>query len=144
MDWIADHRGECEALQLRKEEKNSEPRHRKDHNSSMFSLLNQACSSRTASSAGKSSAASKAGSDASATLNVQSLNQDLAIGKMRQQVQRLKESASRHKKNDHATFKSIQARLQATQSKLSSMEGKSSNLDKEKMLERERKRYTTF
>ena len=142
LDWIADHRGECEAMQLRKEGKNSERKERKDHSSSMFDLLNKACSSKSVSSATKSST-SKTSSD-SAPLNVQSLNQDLAISKMRQEVQRLKESASRHKRNDQATFKSINARLQATQSKLSSMERNSINLDKDKMLARERKRFTTF
>ena len=141
MDWIAEHRGECEGMQLRKEAKKSDRVHRKEHGSSMFNFLN-ACTSRSVSSSSKSSIESKVSSDES--LNVQSLNQDLAIAKMRQEVQRLKESTSRYKHNDPATFKSIQDRLEAKQSKLSSMERRSSNIDKDKMLARERKRFTTF
>ena len=150
LDWIADNRDECEAqasssLQLRKEKKKSSKR--KD-SSNMFDLLNVACSSRSSSlTTSKSSSASepKPSSSTASPLNVQSVNQDLAIAKMRQEVLRLKESASRQNKaKDPATFKSIQARLEMTQSKLMSMEKRSSSIDKDKMLARERKRLTNF
>ena len=150
LDWIADHRDECEAqasssLQLRKEKKKSSKR--KD-SSNMFDLLNVACSSRSSSlTTSKSSTASepKPSSSTASPLNVQSVNQDLAIAKMRQEVLRLKESASRQNKaKDPATFKSIQARLEMTQSKLMSLEKRSSSIDKDKNLARERKRLTTF
>ena len=150
LDWIADHRDECEAqasssLQLRKEKKKSSKR--KD-SSNMFDLLNVACSSRSSSlTTSKSSSASepKPSSSTASPLNVQSVNQDLAIAKMRQEVLRLKESASRQNKaKDPATFKSIQARLEMTQSKLMSLEKRSSSIDKDKMLARERKRLTNF
>lgn len=150
LDWIADHRDECEAqasssLQLRKEKKKSSKR--KD-SSNMFDLLNVACSSRSSSlTTSKSSSASepKPSSSTASPLNVQSVNQDLAIAKMRQEVLRLKESASRQNKaKDPATFKSIQARLEMTQSKLMSLEKRSSSIDKDKNLARERKRLTTF
>ena len=150
LDWIADHRDECEAqtsssLQLRKEKKKSSKR--KD-SSNMFDLLNVACSSRSSPlTTSKSSSASepKPSSSTASPLNVQSVNQDLAIAKMRQEVLRLKESASRQNKaKDPATFKSIQARLEMTQSKLISLEKRSSSIDKDKNLARERKRLTTF
>ena len=84
LDWIADHRDECEAqasssLQLRKEKKKSSKR--KD-SSNMFDLLNVACSSRSSSlTTSKSSSASepKPSSSTASPLNVQSVNQDLAI-----------------------------------------------------------------
>jgi hypothetical protein len=150
LDWIADHRDECEAqasssLQLRKEKKKSSKR--KD-SSNVFDLLNVACSSRSSSlTTSKSSSVTepKPSSSTASPLNVQSVNQDLAIAKMRQEILRLKESASRQNKaNDPATFKSIQARLEMTQSKLMSLEKRSSSIDKDKMLARERKRLTTF
>ena len=62
LDWIADHRDECEAqasssLQLRKEKKKSSKR--KEDSSNMFDLLNVACSSRSSSlTTSKSSSAS--------------------------------------------------------------------------------------
>ena len=147
LDWIADHRDECEAATARKQ-KIPEAGIRKAPSTSMFDLLNVACSSRSLSSAStrpKSSTSSKTSSTSnSSPLNVKSLNQDLAIAKMRQEVARLKESASRHKTHDPATFKSIQARLEMTQSKLQSMEKESSSIDKDKILARERKRLTTF
>ena len=153
LDWIADHRDECEAqasssLQLRKEKKKSSKR--KD-SSNMFDLLNVACSSRSSSlatsktSSASSASGSKPSSSTASPLNVQSVNQDLAIAKMRQEILRLKESASRQNKaKDPATFKSIQARLEMTQSKLMSLEKRSSSIDKDKILARERKRLTTF
>lgn len=143
LDWISDHRNECEAFTLRKTMKKSESQgHREDSKSGMFDLLNVACSSRSVSSSSK---ASKAVSTASSSspLNVQGLNNDLAMAKMRQEVIRLKESASRHTK-DQATFNSIQARLQATQSKLKTMEKKSTSIDKDKNVARERERLTKF
>ena len=155
LDWIADHRDECEAqasssLKLRKEKKKSSKR--KD-SSNMFDLLNVACSSRSSLTTSKSSSAASASSasepkpssSTASPLNVQSVNQDLAIAKMRQEVVRLKESASRQNKaKDPATFKSIQARLEMTQSKLMSLEKRSSSIDKDKNVARERKRLTTF
>ena len=117
----------------------------------MFDLLNVACSSRSSSlTTSKSSSAASASepkpsSSTASPLNVQSVNQDLAIAKMRQEVVRLKESASRQNKaKDPATFKSIQARLEMTQSKLMSLEKRSSSIDKDKNVARERKRLTTF
>ena len=140
LDWISDHKNECEAFTLRKTMKKSEesPRHQEKSKSGMFDLLNVACSSRSVPSSKASTA-----SLSSSPLNVQGLNNDLAMAKMRQEVLRLKESASRHTK-DQATFNSIQSRLQATQSKLKAMEKKSSSMDKDKNLARERERLTKF
>ena len=133
--------------QKKREEKN------KAKEESMFNFLNAACTSRSSqsdnpitirknsNSGGGSSSSTKSSDD---TQQVKSFKLSQSIDKIKGDINRLEESAKRHKGRDEKMWNFLQSKLRSKRSELQKLQQDSSSCEKEKARVRDRQKLTVF